>query len=319
LIDRLGDKDSSVRTSSAQSLTVLARPQEASWWAAGLAGGWNWPARLRAGEYLVNEPHWLSADYWLACGRMFLGWGSLVYGTLAFLVGAGMGSLWRRRLRASVPGMGGWLVLLNLWVALCLCVPLLRLSGGWAILMALALVPAAISVCVGVVAGLIRWPAAKKRMEGFVCRVHFHRFHPGPALNWLTRWSGRWLVTRPNARGNLAEACVCPACAQRNRFEGVKQVVAVMDDGSHSYPQQNNGTLRVNWLQRKEAFDFDEVEIINATDDEVEEFVRQTRFESEPRLQKRLHQMRCFVKAQCRFQRNNTMTILQQTFGDVMQ
>jgi hypothetical protein len=245
---------------------------------------------------------------------MLLGWGSLGYGLLAVALGAGMGSLWMRRLRASVPGMGGWLVLLNLWIALCLCVPIVRLSGGWAILTALALLPAVISVCVGGVAGLSRWPRAKRRMEGFVCRVHYLRFHPGPALNWLTRWSGRWLVTRPNARGNLAEACVCPACAQRNRFEGVNEVVAVLDDGSHAYPQQNNGTLRVNWFKQKQPFDFDRVEIVEATDEEVEEFVRQTRFDSEIPAQE-LREMPCQINAQCRFRRTNTMTILEQTFG----
>jgi HEAT repeat protein/Flp pilus assembly protein TadD len=319
LVGCLGDKTKQVSLAAAQSLRALSRPVAASSWAAPVAGSWLWPTRLRAGEYLVSEPRWLSVDYWRACGRMLLGWGSLGYSVLALALGAGAGSLWRRRLRGSVPGLGGWLVLLNLWLALCLCVPLMRLAGGWAMLMGVALVPAWISLCVGVAAGLSRWPMAKKRMEGFVCRAHFLRFHPGPGLNWLTRWSGRWLVTRPKARGNLAEASVCPACAmpKSNRFEGVKTVVAVLDDSNHAYPTENNGVLRVNWLKRKQPFDFDGVEVINAMDDDVEEFVRQTRYESDIRLQKRLQRMHCLVNAQSHFQRENTMTILRQTFGSV--
>ena len=91
----------------------------------------------------------------------------------------------------------------------------------------------------------------------------------------------------------------------------------MMDDGSHPYPQQNNGTLRVNWLRQKQPFDFDRVEIVNTTDEQVEQFVRQTRYESDLQVQRRLPKMQCLVNAQCRFQRENTMTILRQTFGSV--
>jgi hypothetical protein len=39
--------------------------------------------------------------------------------------------------------------------------------------------------------------------------------------------------------------------------------------------------------------------------------VRQSRYDSDSLLQMRLPKMECVVNAQCRFQRNNTMTILQ--------
>ena len=54
-----------------------------------------------------------------------------------------------------------------------------------------------------------------------------------------------------------------------------------------------------------------------SADTEVEEFVRQTRFESDPLVQNRLPKMACLIYAQWRFERTNTMRILEQTFGRV--
>jgi hypothetical protein len=75
--------------------------------------------------------------------------------------------------------------------------------------------------------------------------------------------------------------------------------------------------LRVNWLRQKQPFDFDRVEIVDTTDEQVEKFVLQTRYESDLQVQRRLPKMPCVVNAQCHFQRENTMTILRQTFGSV--
>ena len=50
LVGRLGDKAKQVSLVAAKSLHALSRPAAASSWAAPLAGGWVWPARLRAGE-----------------------------------------------------------------------------------------------------------------------------------------------------------------------------------------------------------------------------------------------------------------------------
>jgi hypothetical protein len=115
----------------------------------------------------------------------------------------------------------------------------------------------------------------------------------------------------------MADSCVCRACGKTERYENILELVAVLDNRGGSYPRQARQQLRVNWLERKQPFDFDHVEIVSATDEEVEAFVRQTRFDSDPQLQKRLPKMQCMVNAQCRFQRINTMTILEQTFGKV--
>jgi len=114
----------------------------------------------------------------------------------------------------------------------------------------------------------------------------------------------------------MACSCVCRVCGKASRYEGVQEVVAVLDNHGNSYPQQKGDVLKVNWLKQKQPFDFDEVEIIAATDEQVEEFVRQTRFDSDIPAQK-LRDMPCQINTQCRFQRTNTMTILEQIFGNV--
>lgn len=156
-------------------------------------------------------------------------------------------------------------------------------------------------------------------MREYVCQGDYHRFKPGPRLGWLTRWSGRWLWREKHAPADMAESCVCRVCGQTGRYEEVRKVVAVLDSKGRSYPHQQGDILRVNWLDRKEGFDFDRVEVVAATDDDVDAFVRQTRFESDPRLQRRLPNMECVVNAECRFQRANTLTILRQNFGSVSQ
>lgn len=185
--------------------------------------------------------------------------------------------------------------------------------------MTVALIPAWISILVGLGTGLVRWLPARKRAAGFVCRDHFSRFAPGPRLVWIARWSGRWLWREKDASVDMADSCVCRACGKASRYEGVQEVVAVLDNHSGSYPQQQGAVLRVNWLEKKLPFDFDRVEVVEATDEEVEEFVRQTRYKSDLQVQKRLPKRPCVVNAQCRFQRENTLTILRQTFGNASQ
>jgi len=133
----------------------------------------------------------------------------------------------------------------------------------------------------------------------------------------MVRWSGRWLWRETDAPKDMADSCVCRVCGGDKRYEGVKEIVALLDNHGGSYPQQNGAVLRVNWLAKKLPFDFDRVEVVAATDTEVEEFVRQMRYQAELPIQKRLPKMQCIVNAQCRFERENTMTLLRQTFGSV--
>jgi hypothetical protein len=79
---------------------------------------------------------------------------------------------------------------------------------------------------------------------------------------------------------------------------------------------QKEGLVRVNWLVRRELFDFDRVEIIQATDEDVERFAVQVGNDTDPVRQPHYPQMRCLVAPQCRLS-ENTLRILRQTFDVV--
>ena len=74
--------------------------------------------------------------------------------------------------------------------------------------------------------------------------------------------------------------------------------------------------MRANWLKYKTLFDFDMVEIINATDEDVERFVVQVGNDTDQTRKKRYKNMDCIVGLNCNLS-ENTIRILQRTFGQV--
>jgi hypothetical protein len=107
----------------------------------------------------------------------------------------------------------------------------------------------------------------------------------------------------------------CRMCGQSLEFlEG--EVVAVLDTGVITEPISQSGMVRINWLARRTAFDFDSVEIIQATDEEVERFAVQVGNDTDPFRRPHYRQKRCVVGPECRLS-ENTIRILQRTFGQV--
>lgn len=107
----------------------------------------------------------------------------------------------------------------------------------------------------------------------------------------------------------------CRTCHQsREFFEG--WVVALLDNTLAQEQFQHNGVLRVNWLSRRALFDFDEVEIVQATDEDVERFAVQVGNDTDSLRKPRYQQMRCVVSADCGLS-ENTHRILQRMFGSV--
>ncbi len=92
--------------------------------------------------------------------------------------------------------------------------------------------------------------------------------------------------------------------------------MAVLDsqDEAELIKEQNN--LRVNWLQRRALFDFNRVEIIQATDEEVERFAVQVGNDTDEWRKPRYEQMTCVVSARCQLS-ENTLRILERMFGEV--
>jgi HEAT repeat protein len=132
--------------------------------------------------------------------------------------------------------------------------------------------------------------------------------------------------------GALRGQVVCRACLARlhpqrpacrrcdkaaNLVFGVRQVVAVLDENWTAKQTQEAGFLRGNWLKRRAVFDFDRVEIVAATDEEVERFAIQVGNDTDEWRQKRYKKMACQVAADCALS-ENTLRILRSTFGEVV-
>ena len=74
--------------------------------------------------------------------------------------------------------------------------------------------------------------------------------------------------------------------------------------------------FQVNWSAQQRLFDFDRVEIIQATDEDVERFAMQVGNDTDPVRQPRYTQMHCLIAPGCRLS-ENSWRILQSFFGQV--
>ena len=104
--------------------------------------------------------------------------------------------------------------------------------------------------------------------------------------------------------------------AQHQR-RAVGDVVAVLD---HTWTGDSvrgeDNALRVNWLQRAEPFDFDRVEIIRATDQEVEDFVVAVKNDTDEWRTIQYPQSICYLAPEVELS-ENTQRLLRDTFADV--
>jgi RNase P subunit RPR2 len=97
----------------------------------------------------------------------------------------------------------------------------------------------------------------------------------------------------------------CRACGQSRKFlERPGKVVAVLDAEMADEQAQQDGVLRVNWLRRKVLFDFDEVEIVQALDRQVQSFLIQVGNDTDVFRQRRYRKMRCTVAEGCQLSKN---------------
>jgi hypothetical protein len=106
----------------------------------------------------------------------------------------------------------------------------------------------------------------------------------------------------------------CRTCGQSQELlEG--QVVAVLDQ-EMATEIEVAGTIRVNWLARRNLFDFNTVEIIKATDEEVERFVVQIGNDTDAVRAGRYTQLPCLVYPGCVLS-ENSLKLLRRPFGRV--
>ena len=110
----------------------------------------------------------------------------------------------------------------------------------------------------------------------------------------------------------------CRTCGQSRQFLHCPQgVIAVLGTASSvSTKNQHDGLLRINWLTRRTLFDFEQVEIIQATDEDVARFSVQVGNDTDPVRQPHYAQMQCFVAPQCQLS-ENSLRVLEIMFGQV--
>ncbi|MCL4302830.1 MAG: hypothetical protein KJ077_44490 [Anaerolineae bacterium] len=108
----------------------------------------------------------------------------------------------------------------------------------------------------------------------------------------------------------------CRTCGQSRKFlEG--PVIAVLDNRMAAAPVQQDGTVRINWSARRELFDFDAVEIVQASDEDVERFAVQVGNDTDPSRQPHYKGMECVIRPDCQLS-ENSLRILRQMFGQTV-
>jgi len=115
--------------------------------------------------------------------------------------------------------------------------------------------------------------------------------------------------------GQQVKYCGCRICHQsRNVIKWEKPVTVVLDNTEEAVSR--GGLMRENWITRRRLFDFDEVEILQATDEEIERFAIQVGNEMDIERKGRQTQIRCRVSAACEIS-ENTLRILKSMFGKI--
>jgi hypothetical protein len=109
----------------------------------------------------------------------------------------------------------------------------------------------------------------------------------------------------------------CRTCGQSLEFLSVKKsVIAILDTQMTQKHISRAEVLYGNWLLHRQLFDFDQVYIRRASDEEVERFAVQVGNDTDPLQQPRYATMRCLVWSDAGLS-ENSLKILKRTFGRV--
>ncbi len=108
----------------------------------------------------------------------------------------------------------------------------------------------------------------------------------------------------------------CRVCHQSQYFYHCEKVVLILNQQMTLDLAQDDDTLLINWLSRRKPCDFEEVRIIDATDEDVERFVVQMSNDVDVVRRERLSKIPCRVSATHTLS-ENTLRILYRTFKQV--
>jgi hypothetical protein len=122
-------------------------------------------------------------------------------------------------------------------------------------------------------------------------------------------------VVSTSLLGNSVTYYGCRVCSQSQKFfQG--RIIAVLAQEMAEKEIWLENIVRVNWLLHRTLFDFDAVEIVQASDEDVERFAVQIGNDTDPVRQPRYKEMLCTLQPGCVLS-ENTVRILQQTFGQL--
>ncbi|MEM7344838.1 MAG: hypothetical protein AAF485_11400, partial [Chloroflexota bacterium] len=148
-------------------------------------------------------------------------------------------------------------------------------------------------------------------MDLFLSTTPHHRFCPY-CLHYYTR--------NVVSLSNQSEYTYygCRVCGESQPTEPIiKTMVALLDIQSDPLiHHQHTDTIYINWSKQKKLFDFDSVEILSATDLEVEKFATQIGNDTDEIRQATYQTMRCAIASACHLS-ENTLRILRKMFGSV--
>ncbi len=109
----------------------------------------------------------------------------------------------------------------------------------------------------------------------------------------------------------------CRVCGQsRNALAVAGPIIAALDNQMQTEYAHDGDALRINWLTRRQMFDFDEVEITQASDEDVERFAVQVGNDTDVARRPRYKHMRSVITNGCELSQN-TQRVLQRMFGQV--
>jgi len=120
------------------------------------------------------------------------------------------------------------------------------------------------------------------------CYARFRTKHVGPI--------GTSHEGDPNERVAYPLVVTCRVCDKaRSGVYGVDNVIAVLDQTMGPDCIRVGARLRLNWAKQRRLFDFDRVEIVNATDEDVETLCVLTANDTDGYRAPRYPTMTCFV------------------------
>ena len=108
----------------------------------------------------------------------------------------------------------------------------------------------------------------------------------------------------------------CRICQESWNYLAVNKVVALLDAEHQEGKYQENDLLLINWSVERRLFDFDEIIIVQASDEDVERFAVQIGNDTDGIRKPIYKDIRCTISPGCKLS-ENTLRILRRMIGQV--